>query len=140
MPAHSALSQGREAISSECSLVQIMTFVLSGPQPGALSSQHSDSGRTKEKSLRLLLKSQIIGCMVQSSPSLPRDNVGVGGFLLTMKCCAGVKDYGENVPRIFLLALIQLVSYSPSVQEFLSWSLDFPQGELSCVLFLSWYV
>lgn len=67
---------------NKCVLVQAITFVLSDPQQGTLSCQHLDSGMTEIS----ILKSPSTGCMFNSSPSLSRDNLGVGSFLLIMPC------------------------------------------------------
>lgn len=66
---------------NKCVFVQAITFVLSDPQQDTLSCQHLDSGMTETS----ILKSPSTGYMF-NSPSLSRDNLGVGSFLLIMPC------------------------------------------------------
>lgn len=61
-------------------LVHTLIFVLSSSQPVALYCQLLDSGKTVTSPLSSLLKCQNFECMVQSSPSLPREKLGAGGI------------------------------------------------------------
>lgn len=80
---------------SEHVLVQTVTFVLGGPHLGALTCQCLDSGKTETSPSGSPPKSLKIRYMVQSSLSAPKENPGIGNFLLAAPCYARRRGSGE---------------------------------------------
>lgn len=85
--AHSALSWGGGAITNERALVQTITFVLSGSQHGALSTQYSDSGKM-EKQVPQAAPEKSDHCMSGPVLSSSLGQAGSWGLPPSVKCCA----------------------------------------------------
>lgn len=118
-------------------LVQTLIFVLSGSQPGALYCQLLDSGKTDTSPLSSLLKCRNFGCMVQSSSSLPREKLGAGGISVDHVPGGGIMVRGchEFSYQLWYICFCTFLG----VQESFSWSLDFSQREIVCML-LNWEI
>lgn len=63
-----------QALKNDCLLVQTVAFVLGGSQPGVLSCQCSDSGKTETSPSGSPKKVRTLG--VQSTPFFPREKLG----------------------------------------------------------------
>lgn len=80
------LSPRGGVVVHECVIVQIITFVLSDSQPGALSCQCLDLAKMETSPLGSPQESLDVSCTFHSSLSLLREKLGVGSFFLIMWC------------------------------------------------------
>lgn len=130
---------GWDAIASEC-IVETVTFVLRSSQPGMPSCQCSDSGKTETSPSGSTPQKSEHWMYSLVLSFLSQGEAGAGSFLSIVWCCAGRRDHGKKVPRIFLPASMCLVSCLSGVQELHNRSLEFSQRELVCALLLIWCV
>ena len=100
-------------MATEWILVQTITFILSSPQPGTLSCQCLDSGKTEANPLGSL----------SATPQVKMLDVGFS-FLFPSQ---GRSQESWNFPSDHH-ALMWLVSCSPGVEEPLDMFSDFSQG------------
>lgn len=125
-------------MASEFMLVQMITIVLSSPQPGVLYCQCLDSGKTKtslsgspQKSEHLMLVSVFSFFPLRSQ---------IMRFFFFPSCAT--LSWEVSVLQVsvvnLLLASVQLVLCSPGVQKSLNWFLNFLQRELVPDYCLSW--
>lgn len=96
-----------QALKHECLLVQTVVFVLGASQPGVLSCQCSDSGKTETSPSGSPQKVGTSG--VQSTPLLssPRRSWALWLPFDDVLQCWG-RHYGKRVPQMFLSAPVQL--------------------------------
>lgn len=78
-------------------IFQTITFILSSPQPDALSCQCSDSDKTEADPLGSPSKNSECWFKIHISLSLPKEKLRVGSFLPVVLHLAGGRDYGKWV-------------------------------------------
>ena len=123
-----SLTLSREAMLSEHTTVQTTAFLLSA-RPDALPCPCSESGKREASPLGGPPRSLKVRCTFHSSPSLPREKLGVQSFLPN-ELVGGLWCEFRDFPIGFIAAGFPLFG----VQEPLNWFLDFPLKEAVCVL------
>lgn len=87
------------------------------PHPGALSYECSYSVSTITSPSGSPLNSLNFGHMVQSSPSLLREMLGILVFLLIVWHWVGGKDYDEGVMNFFIVFILTFQPPTPPSQS-----------------------